>query len=138
MHIPFFNIISYFFNIVKPVGPHFTGKYNAYGRPLELGKKSHMVGPVGNTELGGRWRRGHHLQVAYEFREAVRAYEAARSGKIFAYGALRSEIRARTAVHGPLNTAQKRKEGRLPASLIIYLLLHIPRIVRMIPVQVCQ
>lgn len=97
-----------------------------------------MVGPVGNTELGGRWRRVHHLQVAYEFREAVRAYEAARSRKIFAYGALRSEIRARTAVHGPLNTAQKRKEGRLPASLIICLLLHIPRIVRMIPVQVCQ
>lgn len=146
MHIPFFNIITYFFNIVKPVGPHFTGNYNAYGRPLELGKKSHMVGPVGNTELGGRWRRVHHLQVAYEeaiassshFRETVRAYEAARSGKIFAYGALRSEIRARTAVHGPLNTAQKRKEGRLPASLIICLLLHTPRIVRMILVQVCQ
>ena len=117
MHIPFFNIITYFFNIVKPVGPHFTGKYNAYERPLELGKKSHMVGPVGNTELGGRWRRVHHLQVAYEFREAVRAYEAARSRRNFAYGALRSEIRARTSVHGPPNTAQKRKEGRFPASL---------------------
>lgn len=57
MYIPFFNIISYFFNIVKPIGPHFTGKYNAYERSLELEKKSHMVGPVGNTELGGRWRR---------------------------------------------------------------------------------
>lgn len=76
-----------------------------------------MVGPVGNTELGGRWRRVHHLQVAYEFREIVWPYRPARNGKIFAYGALRSEIRARTAVHGPLNTAQKRKEGRFPASL---------------------
>lgn len=125
MHIPFFNIITYFFNIVKPVGPHFTGKYNAYSRSLELGKKSHMVGPVGNTELGGRWRRVHHLQVAYEeaiasssyFRENLRPYRLARSRRNFAYGALRSEIRARTAVHGPLNTAQKRKEGRFPASL---------------------
>ena len=68
----------------------------------------------------------HHLQVAYEeaiassshFRENLRPYRLARSRKIFAYGALRSEIRARTAVHGPLNTAQKRKEGRFPASLI--------------------
>ena len=85
-----------------------------------------MVGPVGNTELGGRWRRGHHLQVAYEeavtssshFRESLRPYRPARSRRNFAYGVLRSEIRARTAVHGPLNTAQKRKEGRFPASLI--------------------
>ena len=86
MHIPFFNIITYFFNIVKPVGPHFTGKYNAYGRPLEVAKKSHMVGPVGNTELGSRWRRVDHLQVAYEFRENLRPYRAARSRKNFAYG----------------------------------------------------
>ena len=68
-----------------------------------------MVGPVGNTELGGRWRRVDHLQVAYEeavassshFRDFAAAYRAARSRKNFAYGALRSEIRARTAVHGP-------------------------------------
>ena len=86
-----------------------SGETSPYGRPLELGKKSHMVGPVGNTELGGRWRRVHHLQVAYEFREAVRAYEAARNRRIFAYGALRSEIRARTAVHGPLNTAKEKR-----------------------------
>ena len=77
-----------------------------------------MVGPVGNTELGGRWRRVHHLQVAYEFRESAAPYRPARSRKNFAYGVLRSEIRARTAVHGPLNTAQKRKEGRFSASLI--------------------
>ena len=95
-----------------------SGETSPYNRPLELGKKSHMVGPVGNTELGGRWRRVHHLQVAYEFRENLRPYRAARNGRKIAYGALRSEIRARTAVHGPLNTAQKRKEGRLPASLV--------------------
>ena len=49
VHVSFFNIISYFFYIVKPIGPHFTGKYNAYSRPLELAKKLHMGEPIGNT-----------------------------------------------------------------------------------------
>ena len=76
-----------------------------------------MVGPVGNTELGGRWRRVDHLQVAYEeaiassshFRESAAPYRPARSGRNFAYGVFRSEIRARTAVHGPLNTAKEKR-----------------------------
>jgi hypothetical protein len=47
----FFNIISYFFNIVKPVGPRFSGNYRAYEGPLEVAKKSHMGVPIGNTGL---------------------------------------------------------------------------------------
>ena len=68
----FFYIITYIFNIVKPVGPQFTGKglvsgeTSPYDGLLEVAKKSHMVGPVGNTELGGRWRRVHHIRSAYE------------------------------------------------------------------------
>ena len=34
-----------------------SGKISAYDRPLEVAKKSHMVEPTGDTELGGRWRR---------------------------------------------------------------------------------
>lgn len=90
-----------------------SGETSPYSRPLELGKKSHMVGPVGNTELGGCWRCVHHLQVAYEeavtssshFRENSRPYRFARSRKNFAYGALRSEIRLLTSVVEPLNLA---------------------------------
>lgn len=85
-----------------------------------------MVGPVGNTELGGRWRHVHHLQVAYEeaiassshFRENLRPYRPARSRRKIAYGVLRSGIRLLTSVVEPANLAQKRKEGRFPASLI--------------------
>jgi hypothetical protein len=114
VYVSFFNIISYFFYIVKPIGPHFTGKYNAYGRPHFREKKSHMVGPVGNTELAGRARRVHHFQDVYrpysmQFRENLRPYRTARNGRNFAYGVLRSEIRARTAVHGPTNSAKEKR-----------------------------
>lgn len=34
-----------------------SGKISAYDRPLEVAKKSHMVEPTGDTELGGRSRR---------------------------------------------------------------------------------
>ena len=34
-----------------------SGKNSAYDRLLEVAKKSHMVEPTGDTELGGRWRR---------------------------------------------------------------------------------
>ena len=78
-----------------------------------------MVGPVGNTELGGRWRRVHHLQVAYEFRESAAPYRPARSWRKIAYGVYRSEIRARTTVHGPTNTAKREKRGGCPPLLII-------------------
>ena len=86
-----------------------SGETSPYGRPLELGKKSHMVGPVGNTELGGRWRRVHHLQVAYEeaiaslshFQENLRPYRLARSRRKIPYGVLRAGIRVGTAVLDP-------------------------------------
>ena len=84
-----------------------------------------MVGPTGDTELGGRQRRVHHLQVAYEeaiasssqFRESAAPYRPARSRRNFAYGVLRPGIRLLTSVVEPANLAQKRKEGRLPTSL---------------------
>ena len=62
MHIPFFNIITYFFNIVKPVGPTLRGKglvsgeTSPYDRPLELAKKLHMGEPIGNTGPYSRTR----------------------------------------------------------------------------------
>ena len=34
----------------------FPGKYNAYGRPLEVAKKLHIGEPIGDTELRGRAR----------------------------------------------------------------------------------
>lgn len=100
-----------FFILSNRSALHFTGNYNAYDESLELGKKSHMVGPVGNTELGGRWRRVHHLQVAYEeaiassshFRESAAPYRLARSWRKIAYGVYRSEIRPFAVVRGPIN-----------------------------------
>ena len=56
VYMSFFNIITYFFNICKPVGPRFTGKYNAYDRSLEVVKKLHMGEPIGDTGFCGRWR----------------------------------------------------------------------------------
>lgn len=75
----FFFIITYFFNKIKleffsilktvayapnnfaqgfkPIGGPVSGKISEYNRPLEVAKKSHMVEPTGDTELGGRWRR---------------------------------------------------------------------------------
>ena len=40
----------------------FTGKLVAYERSLEVGKKLHMVGPIGNTGLLGRARA---FQLSY-------------------------------------------------------------------------
>ena len=40
----------------KPIGGPVSGKYSAYDRPLEVAKKSHMVEPTGDTELGSRSR----------------------------------------------------------------------------------
>lgn len=108
------------------------GKLSAYEGPLEVAKKSHMVGPVGNTELGGRWRRVHHLQVAYEeavasskeFRESAAPYRLARSRRNFAYGVLRSEIRLLTSVVEPANASYPIccswcKVSSYPSALII-------------------
>lgn len=79
-----------------------------------------MGEPIGDTELAGRARHVYHFQDAYrpysmQFRENLRPYRTARNGRNFAYGVLRSEIRARTAVHGPTNSAQREKRGLSPS-----------------------
>ena len=49
VYVSFFNIITYFFYIVKPTGPHIMGKDHAYEGSLELDKNLHMGEPIGNT-----------------------------------------------------------------------------------------
>ena len=80
-----------------------SGAYGGVGAAARSRKKLPYGEPVGNTASRGRARRVHHLQVAYEFRETMRPYRAARSRRKIAYGVCPVEIRAFAVVRGPLS-----------------------------------